>query len=390
MFRGTYGGYGGGIYNGSGTVTIEASTISGNSASGDIYGVACAGGIFNGSGTVILSASTVSGNSAMWAGGIYNGSGRVSLTNSTIAGNQTSASGGGIYDDSGTVTLATSIVAGNSAAAYPDMSGGLTSLGHNLIGNTEGSTGWVGTDLLNMDPKLGPLQDNGGPTMTMAPLTGSPAVDAGGTDLPVDPITGQPLTTDQRGNGFSRMTNGELDIGAVEMQSYIASVTVGWGSQVASVQTAGDGLRLLPSGRQTDAPWMGIQRVQLTLTQPATLTSDDVAVLGASGINYGTITVSGSGKNYTITLEHPIDAADRVTITIGNHFVADFTRRLDILPGDVNDDGVVSASDMVLVRNAFQKTGDPLMIGWCDMDGDGAITITDVTLARKKLGSRLP
>ena len=61
-------------------------------------------------------------------------------------------------------------MAGDSARPDHDQDGEgeFTSLGHNLIGNTDGSSGWVGTDLLNVDPMLGPLQDNGGPTWTMA------------------------------------------------------------------------------------------------------------------------------------------------------------------------------------------------------------------------------
>ena len=89
------------------------------------------------------------------------------------------------------------------------MTGGFNSLGHNLIGNTDGSSGWVETDLLNVDPMLGPLQDNGGPTMTMALLPGSPAIDAGA------PVDG--LATDQR--GVSRTDYGPPDIGAFELEN---------------------------------------------------------------------------------------------------------------------------------------------------------------------------
>jgi dockerin type I repeat protein len=56
----------------------------------------------------------------------------------------------------------------------------------------------------------------------------------------------------------------------------------------------------------------------------------------------------------------------------------------------VNDDGIDNAQDMVLIRNAIQKIGDPLMIGWVDVDGDGSIGMNDYLVARKKLGSHLP
>jgi hypothetical protein len=83
-------------------------------------------------------------------------------------------------------------------------------LGHNLIGNAVGCSGFVSSDLLNVNPLLGPLQNNGGPTMTMALLPGSPAIAAG------DP-TNAPAY-DQRGPGFPRLVNGQIDIGAFEVQ----------------------------------------------------------------------------------------------------------------------------------------------------------------------------
>jgi hypothetical protein len=90
------------------------------------------------------------------------------------------------------------------------VSGPLDSQGHNLFGDTSGGSGFHPTDLLNVDPLLGPLQDNGGPTWTHALLAGSPALDAGdNTDAP---------DFDQRGEGFARVVNGTIDIGAFELQ----------------------------------------------------------------------------------------------------------------------------------------------------------------------------
>jgi hypothetical protein len=92
--------------------------------------------------------------------------------------------------------------------------GRITSLGHNLIGNGSGGKGYtardfVGTSASPIDPMLGPLQDNGGPTFTMALLPGSPAIGAGG---PTD------SEWDQRGPGYARTVNGVTDIGAYEVQ----------------------------------------------------------------------------------------------------------------------------------------------------------------------------
>ena len=83
------------------------------------------------------------------------------------------------------MTLGNTIVAGNTAATSgPDVFGTVASQGHNLIGKTDGSTGWVGSDLTGtsatpLDPLLAPLGDYGGPTQTMALLPGSPAIGAG-------------------------------------------------------------------------------------------------------------------------------------------------------------------------------------------------------------------
>jgi hypothetical protein len=105
---------GGGIFNNFGTLTLDHSTVSGNSAVG---GVADGGGIFNNFGTARLDNSTVRGNSAVGTfgdgGGIFNNFGTTRLDNSTVSGNTASSSGGGIFNNSGTVTLVDSIVSGN-------------------------------------------------------------------------------------------------------------------------------------------------------------------------------------------------------------------------------------------------------------------------------------
>jgi hypothetical protein len=203
---------GGGIFNAvNGMVTVTASTLSGNSAS------SLGGGIYSDSSTVILANSTLSGNSATYGGGIYNSGldSTLTVTSCTLSGNSASSLGGGIYSGAGLIALRNTILAGNTAPTGPDVDGILNSQGHNLIGDGSGGSGFVATDLVGtsaspVDPKLGPLQDNGGPTQTMALLPGSPAIGAG------DP-TGAPLY-DQRGPGFPRVVNGKIDIGAFEVQ----------------------------------------------------------------------------------------------------------------------------------------------------------------------------
>ena len=206
-----YGGSGGGIDN-SGTLTVVDSSITGNTAP------SAGGGIFN-SGTLTVENSTITANQADFGAGIdidYGGS--ATLANCTVSGNAASGGGGGIADFStAPVTLANTIVAANNGAAGPpDVDGTIKSLGHNLIGNTTGSSGWVASDLTGaaghiLNPKLAPLGNHGGPSQTQFPLAGSPAIGAGSVALVP---TGD--TTDQR--GFARVVGGKVDIGAVELQ----------------------------------------------------------------------------------------------------------------------------------------------------------------------------
>ncbi|HEX8617462.1 MAG TPA: choice-of-anchor Q domain-containing protein [Thermoanaerobaculia bacterium] len=242
--------YGGGIYSTLGaSLTITRSTISGNSVSGD-RGYNLGGGILD-QGAFSMTSCAVTGNSTTglasppFGGGLYKVYGGT-ITNSTFAGNFASSGGGAIHYAGGpgltllhtTIsgnsssrgggiqcgaatydagTAAHCIIAGNSASATwfggPDLDGGIRSNGYNLIGNTNASFGWISTDRQNVDANLGPLQDNGGPTLTMAPLAGSPAIDAGDPAFSI-----ATLPTDQR--GFVRSKGGTIDIGAVESNSY--------------------------------------------------------------------------------------------------------------------------------------------------------------------------
>ncbi len=199
--------YGGGIRNNIGNLTVTNSTISGNLASTN------GGGIHNRYGSLTVTNSTISSNLASINGGGINnagtgtGSENVTVTNSTITNNLASNLGGGIYN-SGNLNLGNSIVAKNTSADSFDISVrssfqlSTTSQGNNLIGS--GSSNFISTttDKIGVDPLLGDLQNNGGPTATYALLGGSPAIDAGSSTL----------TKDQR--GFTR--NGVADIGAFE------------------------------------------------------------------------------------------------------------------------------------------------------------------------------
>jgi hypothetical protein len=182
-------------------------------------------------GLVTVSDSTIAANAASKGAGIYvvavnllSGA-TLALLNSTVAGNQASGAGGGLYigtplSSSTQVSLTDTLVAANAAmAGGPDVSGAvLATSAYNLIGNGDGSIGLVngtngnrvGTTASPIDPRLGPLQNNGGPTLTMALLSGSPAIDAG--------TTSNAPAYDQRGPGFARVVVSAIDIGAFEVQ----------------------------------------------------------------------------------------------------------------------------------------------------------------------------
>lgn len=241
---------GGGVYN-DGTLNITNSTISSNSVHDNGGGIdnvgaltvsTCTfsmngsfnegGGIFN-AGAATITASTFTRNYADWSGGGLYNVGMLTLSNSTVSGNSVAdywGFGGGIGAEGPTsLTIITSstiwgnmgmfrgifshwsngyaaLIAGNNI--IQDITGDLGSVGHNLIGDTRFGSGFFPTDLGNIDAKLSPLQDNGGPTLTLVPLPGSPAIDAGVSDYFVP-------ATDQR--GLDRV--GIVDIGAVERQA---------------------------------------------------------------------------------------------------------------------------------------------------------------------------
>ena len=243
--------YAAGLFNQNGTMTVNSSTISNNTASSADGAVG--GGLFNNQGTLAVNNSTINGNTANEGGGIYSntnngGSAELDITTSTISGNRSANEGGGVFNAGGKTFVSNSTISGNTAVT-PDKGNGIyafnssaivylknslvaanasvgdvdlavgnlaqfQSQGYNLVGNrgsvtyTTNSGDQIGTTTVPIDPKLGPLASNGGPTQTQALLAGSPALDAG------DPSVTS--GNDQRGVGYSRVKGGRMDIGAYE------------------------------------------------------------------------------------------------------------------------------------------------------------------------------
>ncbi len=220
-------GLGGALFCESGNARLTNCTFSGNSAIG-------------GKGGNSIKHGGAGAGGGGWGGGIYFEGGLLVLVNCTLTGNRAEGGtggtvlgnlgppgadgygvGGGYFsspdfddsfidedDDLDDAHLLNTIIAGNSAATHtPDLRGSIVSMGGNLVGNTNGMTAIVLTsDIVNITPILGPLQDNGGPVPTHAISMNSPALDAGVT-TGVAPLDARGVVRPQ-GQG--------VDIGAYE------------------------------------------------------------------------------------------------------------------------------------------------------------------------------
>lgn len=237
-------GFGGGIGNLGGFVTITDSGVTDDVATGVVGGTG--GGIYNFGGRVLLQGSTLIVNSATVGGAIANTGGHFEIVNTTIGSNLADVLGGGVAGiDSGSIEMNNVSISGNTAAlngvgdgggiansgnskiflsntivadnfddgGSPECLGTLDSRGHNLILSTAGCTlnGNLSGNIIGQEPNMTGAGSNGGPTQTpsFAPFLDSPAIDAG------DNATC--AKTDQRGVPRPQGTNNTCDIGAVEV-----------------------------------------------------------------------------------------------------------------------------------------------------------------------------
>ncbi|HYE15589.1 MAG TPA: choice-of-anchor Q domain-containing protein [Pyrinomonadaceae bacterium] len=248
-----FGGHGGGLYLDGGSATMTNCIVSGNTTGLSPAGTNGYGGGIENSAALVIRNSTISGNTGNAAGAILNRL-ALNMVNSTVSGNLLNGSGAaiassdsfsslrltnstiafnagqGLHGNTGSGFIRNTIIARNAGGVGHDAFGTFNSQGNNIVGVADGSEGFTaagdqtGTSAAPLDPKLGPLASNGGPTLTHALLAGSPALDAGNNALALDP-SGSALTTDQRGPGFPRVVDSEdagtvatVDIGAYEKQ----------------------------------------------------------------------------------------------------------------------------------------------------------------------------
>ena len=358
------GGSGGGIYN-SGTIYLTNCTFSGNSAGN------ASGGQRGGDGTGGTAGAGGNGGSG---GGIYN-SGAATLICCTVANNSAGlfggsqgmpgndGSGGGIY---GACTLRSTLVAGDTAqeivgpnSSQPinqDISGAVSSQGHNLIGVVDGSSGLangVNNDLAGsanapLNPNLLPLGNYGGAVPTLPPAPGSPAVDAGDNAVVNAPFN---LNVDER--GFPRKVGLHVDIGACETP-YI------YGPPQLFSESAG--IAGSPN------PANGLTPVQLAaLVNPNYLLTTVTIYYGLTTAYGGVITNSVEGIGVATNLSGTVPLSGGATYhfntvaanAYGTNSLPDQTFAVPAvgLVGDLNGDGVVNQADLALLLSSLNGNG---------------------------------
>ena len=371
-------GNGGAIYNDGGNVTINNSTISGNSASGDgaaIYNITTTSFESGEDGAsdayLYINNSTIAGNtSANEGGGIWNLDGRLSIANSTLSANS-AQDGGGIYSDQDEATdyfqnwgmhISSTIVAGNTALLSPDIDNThndptihsqflLFSLGNNLIGNTSGCIYCsIASDQINLDPLLNPLANNGGGVQTMSLKSTSPAIGMAHCNS---------SSTDER--GVARKTP-FCDVGAYET-AYNYSVVhntndAGLGSLRLAVMDA-------PSGTTVtfDPAVFSGQFRTITLTSGG-LTIANNQIIQGSGANY--LVVDGNHLGTVFTVNSGVTATiSGLTIQNGNGGTSG---------GGIDNAGTLTLTNCWLSNNSANSGGGLKSHG-------GSVTISGSTFS---------
>jgi hypothetical protein len=342
---------GGGLYN-KNVATLKNCTISGNDTySGSLSGGG--GGIFN-LGTLVLDTCTLAGNSGKSGGGAIVALGSATITSCSIVGNNGNLQGGGgVNLDGGTASIRNTIVAGNAGTIGPDCAGLFTSSGYNLIGKTNDSTGWgnlgdqLGSAGSPLNPLLSPLQDNSGPTLTMAPLPGSLAIDQGNSFGAV---------TDQRGRArpnenpsVPNAPGGDgSDIGAVETGATTLIVTTtndsGTGSLRQMIANAlpnfTDTIGFAPNVIGTITLTSG----ELTIDKSLNITGPGAKLLAVSGNNAGLVFDVLSG---TVAISGLTVLKGRTTGSTG------FTEQngSDGRGGGIFNQSTLAMSDCIIISN---------------------------------------
>ena len=390
---------GGGIWNLDNGVSLTNSTLSGNSTAGvDSNG----GGVYSRN-TVSLTNSTVSGNSttasATSGGGIYSWA-TVSLTNSTVTGNSSMGRGGGV--DLGLAAtrqlrMNSSILAGNTAPMGRDYGffpyGNLLSpdIRYSLIGNTAGTQIQGGTgpgNLLNVSPRLGPLADNGGPTLTHSLLPDSPAINSGNPSIAAG--------FDQRGTPFERVVDGRADMGAFE--AFFIEVNsngdVDDGDIANGVTTLREAINftnLRPSKDQISFSSLFDTTQTIDLNSQLPNITDAVSIIGPGAAlltidaGNGTDNTFGTGDGFRIFNSDDGDGNTQLDVTISGLSISGG----DVAPGDFQGDGGAIRNRENLTLSDSVVSGNAAVFGdGGGIENRGELTVTTSTIAENQASLR--
>jgi len=181
---------------------------------------------------------------------------------------------------------------------------------------------------------------------------------------------------------FSNLVNGQLTV-----HPKVLDVRVEYGSKSISL-----------IGLNRDLPFTTIKAIDVVFSDNVAVNMGQLALTGLNVPSYRLTEVSYDPNTHdaTWTLPSALGVDHLMMALEGETFAADptigvshFGTSFAVLPGDINGDDVVNAQDMVLARNAMLGTGDPIMLGWADIDGSGVVDINDYTAVRKNIGKHL-
>jgi hypothetical protein len=374
-------GGGGGLFN-SGTLTVTRSLIHENLQTEPLqYG---GGGIGTSGGSVSVINTTLSENRANHVGGgIDNYFSRLTLANTTIANNistNVNGAGGLSSENNSSITIRNTILAGNTnASGGPrDCQGNpIISQGHNLIGVGDDcgfpaiSTDRVGSTGAPIDPLLAALADNGGPTQTHLPLTGSPALDGGN---PATPGSGGASceTTDQR--GFNRPQGSACDIGAVEVGEAPVATKLAFSVQPGGA-TAGSLLNPQPTVQVLDdngtlvPTYSGTITLTLTEGSPGAILNGTTSVQVLNGVaSFTNLSIDRAGNGF-ILLASASGLVSSQSLSFNISAVPTATNWLVLLYLAGDNEGGLS-EQMVLMLNRLQHNPAARIVAL--YDGPGA------------------
>ena len=345
-------GHGGAILS-EGAVTILRSRLVNNTAAGD--GGAIRTGAFN---TLTVTDSELSNNIANKGGAISLDAGTAFITtgvieNSTISGNSAN-DGGAIYAEGANMTIRNSTIAFNSSGiqsvansssnsaivsdsiiaqnGLTDFDGEVRLFDSLLESDRDTTIDFIQSTefLLDVDPRLAPLADNGGPTLTHALLLDSPAIGRA-------TASGTTPAFDQRGSGFAREKVGQLDMGAFESGFEIFSGLV----TIASDTVAVDGETSL---REAINAAMNNASVSAVTFDPS-LAGQTIVVDGGEMQIEDSVTISGLG-------------ADQLTIDLGgNSRLFTIDSGTDDIPDDLVDPTTFDEGATVVIQNVTLTGG---------------------------------